>query len=330
MQGGDCLRKKGVIICAAGVSIGIHLAGLAVLAFVSTSQSGQAGGQFKPTGRVSRSRITYLMNATGTAPKPKIKEALSRGSGQAAQRTRTISSVNGSYKSGVELRGVGGQFVANAGLGSSNDLAQLPVVQDGGGDEAGAVVPQKMTEFFGSSTDKRKICYLVDCSGSMQGMFGRVQKELYKSIGGLEQDQYFAVIFFGNGRLIEFENGRLVRASRKNKDAVCEFIGGVRPAGQGDTLAALNKALQGVGGLSPQIVYFLTDGFELAEEGSQKLEGQIEAMSAKNAGASQINPIAFWPQEQDKKMLQTLSEKSGGEFVEVVDESVPMEADKKR
>ena len=90
--------------------------------------------------------------------------------------------------------------------------------------------------FFGSFTERRKICYLVDCSGSMRGVFRRVRKELKESIGNLQRDQYFHIIFFGGGRLIEFSNGRLLRVTEKAKFSACDFIDSVEPVEQTNAL----------------------------------------------------------------------------------------------
>jgi hypothetical protein len=317
------VKRKSVIIWSVTISVAIHLIGLSVLAIVLASPAGQTQSRSGPTARFGRSQITYLMNATRTLPKPKIKEP-------AEQITRTIQGLSTPYKTAVELKGnpapltVAGEFGGVADLGASVDPAESPASQSVSGDYIPqAVIPQSRTEFFGSTTEKRKICYLVDCSGSMQGLFGRVKKELRKSIDGLEQDQYFAVIFFGNSALLELENGKLLRASRKNKQAAYDFIEQVQPAGQGDALYALNTALQIRDNFNspPQIVYFLTDGFELADDNPQKLEQQIANMPVQNSAKTQINPIAFWPQDEDKKMLQTIAQKSGGRLVVIADEN---------
>jgi hypothetical protein len=255
-------------------------------------------------------------------PKPKIKEP-------AEQITRTIQGLSTPYKTAVELKGnpasltVAGEFGGAADLGTSIDPAESPASQNVAGYTPPTVVPQSRTEFFGSTTEKRKICYLVDCSGSMQGLFGRVKKELRKSIDGLEQDQYFAVIFFGNNALLGLENGKLLRASRKNKQAAYDFISSVQPVGQGDGIAALGKALniRDSAGSAPQTIYFLTDGFDIAGEGDANTELKAAEKFAQNAAGTQINPIAFWPQDEDKKILQTIAEKSSGRLVVIVDEN---------
>ena len=259
-------------------------------------------------------------------PKPKIRQS-------AQQETQIISSLNTTYKTNAELKGgpeqltVAGEFGGSADTGESTAGSGLPVLQNTAGEDVPAAGrPQSRTEFFGSSTNKRKICYLVDCSGSMQGLFGRVKKELRKSIDSLEQDQYFAVIFFGRGGLIEFEDGKLVRASVKNKQVAYDFINPIEPAGQGDGIAALNKALniRDSGGLAPQVIYFLTDGFDIAGEGDANAElkaAESACGKARDAAGVQINPIAFWPQEQDKKILELICEKSGGQLVVIADEN---------
>jgi hypothetical protein len=293
------------------------------LAIVLASPTKQSQSRTGPTAKFGRSQITYLMNAARTLPKPKIKEP-------AEQITRTIQGLSTPYKTAVELKGnpapltVAGEFGGAADLGASIDLAESPASQSVSGDYIPqTVIPQSRTEFFGSATEKRKICYLVDCSGSMQGLFSRVKKELYKSIDSLEQDQYFAVIFFGNNALLGFENGKLLRASRKNKQAAYDFIEQVQPAGQGDGIAALNKALniRDSSGSAPQTIYFLTDGFDIAGESDANTELKAAEKFVQNSAKTQINPIAFWPQDEDKKMLQTIAQKSGGRLVVIADEN---------
>jgi uncharacterized protein YegL len=317
------LKRDGVTIRAATISILLHLAGFIVLTLPCVSPTKQSQSRSGPTAKFSRSRITYLMNAARTLPKPKIKEP-------AEQITRTIQGLSTPYKTAAEFKGspapltVAGEFDGAADLGVSIDPAESPASQNVSGDYIPqTVIPQSRTEFFGSATEKRKICYLVDCSGSMQGLFSRVKKELYKSIDSLEQDQYFAVIFFGKGELIEFEGGKLIRASVKNKQAAYDFIEQVQPAGQGDGIAALNKALniRDSSGSAPQTIYFLTDGFEMGGDSPQNLEQQIAELATQDSAKTQINPIAFWPQDEDEKMLQTIAEKSSGRLVVIVDEN---------
>jgi hypothetical protein len=172
-------------------------------------------------------------------------------------------------------------------------------------------------EFFGSLSNERKVCYLVDCSGSMQGVFSLVRRRLKESIAALQPDQYFCVIFFGGGKLFELGDGRLVRATPKAKAAADSFIDTIQPAGRTNAAAALEKVvrIRDGKGLSPSLVYFLTDGFELTDESSATFPQKIASLLEQLAPAMKINTIGFLPQDDDRRMLQTIARQSGGEFL---------------
>jgi len=175
-----------------------------------------------------------------------------------------------------------------------------------------AEVLSKNVEFFGSTTGERKICYLVDCSGSMHGIFSQVQKKLKNSISTLQFDQYFYIIFFGNDRLFESGNGKLLRATQKNKTAAYDFIDSIGPAGQTNAVRALKRAIQirDSKGRRPYLIYFLTDGFELTAKDQNSFIRKIEILLRKSASQTKINTIGFWPQDDDRKMLETIAKQS--------------------
>jgi len=172
-------------------------------------------------------------------------------------------------------------------------------------------------EFFGSGSGQRKVCYLVDCSGSMQGIFSKVQKKLKESIAALQPDQYFYVIFFGGDKLHELGDGKLLRATPKAKSAANGFIDTMRPSGKTNAMAALERVVQirDGKGAGASLVYFLTDGFELTNEDAAAFPQTIANLLGQFAPAMRINTIAFLPQADDRRMLQTIAEQSGGEFV---------------
>jgi hypothetical protein len=155
----------------------------------------------------------------------------------------------------------------------------------------------------------------------MRGIFVQVRKKLKESIGKLQPDQYFYIIFFGGGRLFEFGNDKLLRATSKTKSAACDFIDSVRPAGQTNALVALERAVQirDGSGSAASLVYFLTDGFELTIEDEQRFSQKIANLLARFAPRTRINTIGFWPQKGDRKMLEAVAKQSGGEFVLVTD-----------
>ena len=74
-------------------------------------------------------------------------------------------------------------------------------------------------------------------------------------------------------------------------------------------------------GFSPSIIYFLTDGFELTTEDVQQFSQKIANLWKRFAPMTRINTIGFWPQSDDRKMLETIAKQSGGEFVLVTDSS---------
>lgn len=178
-------------------------------------------------------------------------------------------------------------------------------------------IPAGSVEFFSADADARRICFVVDCSGSMKGLFGTVKTELLRSIDNLQQDQYFSIIFFGDDKLLMFENGRLVRASNPVKSQAAKFISSVEPKGKTNAAQALKQlsAVRDSDGQSPSAVFFLTDGFELGKNGSAGfLENALNTLAV-NLPDTIINTIGFWPIEDDCLLLRRIAERTGGTFI---------------
>ena len=284
-------------------SIALHLVVLALLAIVRFSQcNGQLGKRPAPTARISR--FTRLTQTVPVVPKPKVNRASEHRFVRSPERLSPADRIFDSVAPGTQNPGnLARSSVSRSTLISTNaDLS-------------------RRIEFFGSFTDKRKVCYVVDCSGSMRGVFERVRQELKESIEQLQADQYFCVIFFGGDGLRQFGEGRLVRASKKVKSAAYDFIDSVRPQGQTNALAALERAMQirEGSGLGPSIVYFLTDGFELTGEGESRFVELAAGLQRRLAPAARIHTIGFWPQRRDLKVLEAIAKRTGGEFVIVAD-----------
>jgi Mg-chelatase subunit ChlD len=183
----------------------------------------------------------------------------------------------------------------------------------------GSSVPAGSVEFFSSKADSRRICFVVDCSGSMKGLFGRVKKELINSVESLQQDQYFSIIFFGGGKLSEFENAGLVRASRSVKSRAVAFIDSVEPSGQTNAAAAFERLsrVHDSLGQKPSVVFFLTDGFELTERDTGEFLQFILDLLQRHLPRAAVNTIGFWPDENDCRLLQEIAERTGGEFTQI-------------
>lgn len=290
-------RSNGAAFWAWITSIAVHLMVLTCFGFVTFSRSeGRMVQGPAPTAKISR--IKKLTTSAPLVPKPKVKRPAKAISVKDEGRLLSVNPVFGAAKS------------------RSRNLAN-PSFSADGLSLAGAGAFARAIEFFGSSTDKRKVCYLVDCSGSMLGVFGRVRTKLAESIARLQPDQFFCIIFFGGDRLIEFGGGSLVRATEQAKSAAFEFIDSVEPAGQTDALTALERAVQVRDrmGMRPGAIYFLTDGFELTTEGRQRFLHKTANLLARFAPGTSINTIGFCSLREDRKILSMIAEQTGGEFV---------------
>ena len=301
-------RSGSVTLWAWMLSIAVHLVILTAFGVIKFSQF-KAQAKQRPIPMANVSQIKKLIEATPIIPKPKIKKPLPAISmGSFARRTDTKLTTNRNFDT------------AKPALQDLGDLAESVPSQGTISLLSSGILPHRI-EFFGSWTDQRKICYLVDCSGSMQGILGRVRKKLKESIKSLQPDQYFYIIFFGGDRLLEFGNGQPVRAAERAKSAAYDFIDSARPAGQTNAMAALERAvrIRDNSGFSPSVIYFLTDGFELTTEDAQKFSQKIANLLKRFAPATRINTIGFWPQSDDRRMLEAIARQSGGEFVFVRD-----------
>jgi hypothetical protein len=279
------------------VSIALHLAALTALGFVKFSGP-EAEAKQRPVPTAKINQVRKLLAGADFIPKPKVKspvkeiiakETIAEGNRGTLPLNRIFDSKNRPEMVKPEM---------------SEML--LP-----------SSASQKGIEFFGSFANERKVCFAVDCSGSMQGVFGEVRKRLCESIEGLQPDQYFYIIFFGGGRLYELGGGELVRATAKAKSAAHKFIESVRPAGRTNALDALERASQIRDGKvkGPAVVYFLTDGFELTGGSKAEFPQKTAWILTKFAPETKVNTIGFWPRSEDREMLRTIAEQSGGEFI---------------
>ncbi len=295
-----CGQRGGVTFRGWIISLSLHLVIFVLFGFVQFSHTQAASPEMAmPAAKVEQ--IKKLVEAAPVIPKPKV--------------SKPAKSLFASRLGGVTVTNEIFGTVKPAGEDwTDTAIASAPA---SGFSSGGDVRPAEGTEFFGSFTNQRRVCYVVDCSGSMQGMFGRVRKELKESIGSLQHDQYFYVIFFGGNRLFELGEGKLLRASEQTKSAAYRFIDSIRPAGGTNALGALERAVQVCDGSNRcvSVIYFLTDGFELTSEDADRFSHRIANLAARFAPEARINTIGFWPADGDCELLKTISKQSGGEFV---------------
>ena len=282
------------------VSIGVHLIVLSAFGVVRFSKAeGQDRCRLAPTTRIESTR--QPARSAPVMPKPKVRKAppiiaRNRYAGM-GEKSLPLERIFTPARPSLQ------DWPA---ADNSNSM-----LSPGNGELSGKI------EFFGSGRRDRKVCYLVDCSGSMQGIFTQVRKKLKESITALQPDQYFYVIFFGGSKLYEVGEGKLLRATPKAKSAARAFIDTMRPAGRTNAVSALERVVRiGDGkGAGASLVYFLTDGFELTNEDAAAFPNRIANLLEQFAPAMRIDTIAFLPQADDRKMLETIAKQSGGEFV---------------
>ena len=295
-------RRGSVKFRAALVSVLLHLVILAVFGFFNFSQlTSTTKQQSVPTGKISQ--VKELIQTASIIPKPKIKK----------------QSYNQFTKNSVKLLQI--KEIFNTGNIAKEQLDFItPSNRAGEISFSDSSFLPRDVEFFGSRTERRKICYVVDCSGSMQGVFGQVCKNLKNSIESLLPDHYFYIIFFGSDRLMESGDGRMVRATSEAKSSAFKFIDMAQPAGQTNATAALERAIKICRGKdSSSVIYFLTDGFELTTEEELRFRQKITNLLRRFGPNTQINTIGFWTASDDREILEVIAKKGGGEFVLVGD-----------
>lgn len=178
--------------------------------------------------------------------------------------------------------------------------------------------------FFSAKSRGRRVCFLVDCSGSMQGLWPTVKAELLHSIDSLLADQYFSIVFFGNNTIVEFPKDRLARASAQNKKRAKTFIQLTKPGGQTNALAGFNKAvkIRDAYLAGSDVIFFLTDGFELTGKNAADFALAVIGLVQDNLPTVKINTIAFWPNAADRKLLKNIADLTGGDFVIINDDNL--------
>jgi len=175
------------------------------------------------------------------------------------------------------------------------------------------------TEFFGSKAFQKNICYVVDCSGSMQGIFYLVKQNLKNSIQKLMPNQYFNIIFFGSNQIYDLGSGSLLRASPDAKKKAFSFINSITPAGNTTPKTALDHAftLKDPLGTCPELIYFLTDGFEMHENNSNIFMNELEQRRKYLCPKTKLNTIGFWTKPDDCSILSKIAMNSGGTFTHI-------------
>ncbi len=167
-----------------------------------------------------------------------------------------------------------------------------------------------------TTTNARRIVYVIDASGSMIRTFPIVIQELARSLDGLAPPQEFGLLFFQrNEAVVVPPAGRLVPAEVRPKlDALAWIDGNVVPAGRSNPLAAIEKALQ----LRPDVIFVLSENitgsgqFEIDQQDLLALLDRLNPLDAATGlRATRINCVQFlYPDPLDT--LKKIAARHGG------------------
>jgi len=283
------------------VSICVHIAILAAFATIKIATKKTSFAAL-PIPKAQISQIKKIANSASILPKPKVKKNFYKSALKPTFKPTMSNNAAVLKKPTTNLEELARESLSNQSL--------LP--------QAGALLAGKV-ELFNIATDQRKICYLIDRSGSMQGVFHKVIERVKKSISDLQPDHYFYIIFFGADQLLESGSGSMTRATEYAKTEALNFLASIKPAGKTNTLAAFKRAMQlrDSDGQKPAVIYFLTDGFELSNKSALHFADEVEILRKKLAPETKINTIGFWTEPKDCELLKTIAGNSGGSFVRI-------------
>jgi hypothetical protein len=171
--------------------------------------------------------------------------------------------------------------------------------------------------FVGMTTSNaRRIVYVIDASGSMIRSLQIVIEELSRSLGTLSQQQSYGVIFFQrNDAVMVPPTGRLTPATVEAQLQTLKWIDDhVIPAGRSNPLAAIERAL----GFKPNVIFLLSENitgsgeFEIDQDDLLNLLEELNPIEARfGRRRTQINCIQFLdPDPLDT--LRRIADRHGG------------------
>jgi hypothetical protein len=280
---------------ALGVSVAIHAVALGVFTGVQLSNPSSNESEEKS---VSMRMVETVLEKPVAKPKPKV-ETIQRIEPKPPVKSEQKPLI-AEKKEPVVIKPVTESVVAEL----KPHVAE-PVIHE--------------VEFFGQKGIAQRICYVVDCSGSMYGQMYSVKNKLKESILKLNSKQAFCVLFFMDGKQLQMTGaGKLEAATITAKSQAQALIEAVKPAGSTDAIHALECAmrLRDKEGHCPETIYFLTDGFDLDESGRLFFVETVERLRESFAPSVVLRTIGFWPQNEDRKMLKTLALNTGGRYTE--------------
>jgi len=222
-------------------------------------------------------------------------------------------SVEGDLGTGLAVPGDTGPAGTPGGGGPLGEIGSMLGVEGGTGTGAfgSGLGGAPAAKFFGAKIAGRRIVFVLDNSGSMQG--GRLETviaELLNCLDRLRDDQEFYVIFHSDvvyPMLYPDPVDRYLRPTKANKQLVAEWLDTVELC-LGDSV---EEAILAAASIEPDTVFLLSDG---------RIQGENKFRVLLNAESRNF-PIHTFAVGMNgsvagRKNLQLIADANGGEFTE--------------
>jgi len=199
---------------------------------------------------------------------------------------------------------------AQPGGGVANELTEA--FRGVAGTGIGPHTGEATVQLFGQQGRGRKFVYVFDHSGSMEGRRLQMAKaELLRSLEALEETHQFNIIFYNHGWQAFRPGRRLVFASPMEKQEARRYIESIVSTGGTQHYGALREAVA----ISPDVIFFLTDGESHDDLTPVQLE-EIERANNRLGRGVQINVIQFggggFAERPSSRLRQLAEENHGG------------------
>lgn len=264
------LKRGGTIryFGSAGISVAVHFVIISLLALTTLA----VGASREPIATEYRAKIISEPNTLETAGGFRFTGSarldlpdLGDGAAAPTESIRDLASLLAPEEP-IKIPMVGSGEPGPA-LSAGGELSRSDVIGIGTGGGAGSGAgglgrrsvagggPVGSMWGVGEGQRARSVVYVLDRSGSMVEMFPLLKQELKRSIGSLEEDQTFDVIWFAAGDYAELSQ-KLLPATFANKRLAFDDINKpIEPAGHTDPTAALRRAF----GHKPDVLFLVTD-----------------------------------------------------------------------
>jgi hypothetical protein len=186
----------------------------------------------------------------------------------------------------ISVGAIGGDTATEGVIGIGSGTAKLRAGGFGNGNGDGSGSPFGVpggsggmgprSPFMGVSGNAYRIVYICDASGSMLQRRHVVIQALNESVDKLKPVQFFNVFFYHNGDFESLDKNQLIAATPANKTKAYDFAREMEARDSTDPTRAIRSAMA----MKPQLVYFLTDGFdERVDDFSKKLRTEFRNLN---------------------------------------------------